>query len=234
MTKSLASIVIFLKFRNQIQSICTIDAPPKLLVPPISQSTETIKMIDHQNNRKLFHFKTPYFSVDTIQSTNQYVKRPDTLTLNSNNQIHLAAAAVPGKESDFCKNQKFLYRSNSSRTFKRPKQKLNLGYEFDQIYFISSNKDDEHYDSIDVIDERRRKNFNKFDLTEVESNDRSTSAIYSEYCSLEQNDGHEICFESMKIEKNINKNNDIDQSNKATVISDGIDEKDPNNAIKHL
>lgn len=116
-----------------MRSISAIDTTPKLLIAPISHSAESIKINKHENNHKLFQHKAPYnhkFDLETKISDN---------------------------EIDFHKNQKLMYRSNSSRTFKRPKQKVNLGYEFDQIYFISSNKDDEHYDSIDVIDERRRK-----------------------------------------------------------------------------
>lgn len=68
--------------------------------------------------------------------------RPDSLILDCNQE--------PVR-------QKFLYRSKSSKSFKRPKAKA-AAKEFHQIYFISSTAED-GYDSIEVIDERRMKNF---------------------------------------------------------------------------
>lgn len=80
------------------------------------------------------------------QSSPKSSPRPDTLLLlNDNNN-----SKQPQK--------KFLYRSNSTRTYQKPKAKLKL----DQIYFIGNNQtDDDNYNSIDVIDERRRKNFTR-------------------------------------------------------------------------
>ncbi|XP_059612938.1 uncharacterized protein LOC132259358 [Phlebotomus argentipes] len=69
--------------------------------------------------------------------------RPDSLILDCNQE--------PVR-------QKFLYRSKSSKSFKRPKVKAPVT-EFHQIYFISSNPAEDGYDSIEVIDERRMKNF---------------------------------------------------------------------------
>lgn len=131
---------------------------------------------------------------DQFQPTNQNSKRPDTLILSCNNQTKLIADSDLDAGTLCRKSQKFLYRSNSSRTFKRPRPKFNLGYDFDQIYFISSNKDDEHYDSINVIDERRRKNFNKFDGAGlVPTGEENTAAIYSEYCPSEQKADNTMC-----------------------------------------
>lgn len=112
------------------------------------------------------------------------VKRPTTLKLNCGNKTILDdnKTLVSDNKSE---KQKFLYRSNSSRMYKRPKPKLNLNYNFDKIYFISSNKDDEFYDSIDVIDERRNKNFKKSGSTGFY---RSSTVIYSEYCSTSVDD----------------------------------------------
>ncbi|XP_062543862.1 uncharacterized protein LOC134211200 isoform X2 [Armigeres subalbatus] len=91
------------------------------------------------------------------------------------------------------KANRFLYRSNSTRSFRKPKPKIKskkLSNEYDQIYVISSSsdvglehgstvvgltstgnnrypnfhhaRDDDCYDSIEVIHERRCKNFSKF------------------------------------------------------------------------
>lgn len=97
--------------------------------------------------------------------------------------------------------QKFLYRSSSSRLYNRPsRSKVQLSTkEIDQIYFIGSNKEDEYYDSIDVIDERRNSNFKRsvsscgaplisatgssVPNAATASFCRSSSVIYSEYCS---------------------------------------------------
>ncbi|KAL9699361.1 hypothetical protein quinque_002802 [Culex quinquefasciatus] len=101
--------------------------------------------------------------------------RPDSLVLDGDGQ----SAANE-------KTNRFLYRSNSTKSFRKPKPKIKskkLSNEFDQIYVISSGehgggqsgggtgsrypnfyhaKDDECYDSIEVIHERRSKNFSKF------------------------------------------------------------------------
>lgn len=105
------------------------------------------------------------------------VKRPDTLPLKCYNKHKLDDGSSFTAKAE---KQKFLYRSNSSRTYKRPKPKVKVASEFDKIYFISSNKDDECYDSIDVIDERRSKNFKQSGGGGFY---RSSTVIYSEYCS---------------------------------------------------
>lgn len=105
------------------------------------------------------------------------IKRPDTLSLKCNNKHKLDDSSSFTAKAE---KQKFLYRSNSSRTYKRPKPKVKVASEFDKIYFISSNKDDECYDSIDVIDERRSKNFKQSGGGGFY---RSSTVIYSEYCS---------------------------------------------------
>lgn len=62
---------------------------------------------------------------------------------------------------------------------------MKLDHDLDKIYFISSNKDDEFYDSIDVIDERRSSNFRKTGAAGSGASGfcRSSTVIYSEYCS---------------------------------------------------
>lgn len=60
---------------------------------------------------------------------------------------------------------------------------MKMDQEFDKIYFISSNKDDDNYDSIDVIDERRSSNFQRSGAAAASGFCRSSTVIYSEYCS---------------------------------------------------
>ncbi|XP_053664261.1 uncharacterized protein LOC128713427 [Anopheles marshallii] len=115
--------------------------------------------------------------------------RPDTLVLTSKE------ADATGKHRDRQQpnRQLPLYRSNSSKSFRKPKPKVaskKLSNEYDQIYVISASgsggvattgasngnatgnnrypnfqtrpAEDDHYDSIEVIHERRSKNFSKF------------------------------------------------------------------------
>lgn len=56
--------------------------------------------------------------------------------------------------------------------------KYKLSSELDQIYFISSNKDDDNYDSIEVIDERRMKNLPKSEKARLY---KSNTFICEEY-----------------------------------------------------
>lgn len=74
--------------------------------------------------------------------------RPESLILNT----ATVESSVDAK--------KFLYRSQSTRSFRKPKLKPSklLSSDLDQIYVISSTRDD-FYDSIEVISERRNKNF---------------------------------------------------------------------------
>lgn len=95
-------------------------------------------------------------------------------------------------------NQKILFRSNSSSLHKRQStfvpaattsagNKFKLSSELDQIFVISSNRpentDDEDYDSIDVIDERRMKNMPKSDRARLY---KSNTFICEEYYTNEQ------------------------------------------------
>lgn len=61
--------------------------------------------------------------------------------------------------------------------------KYKLSSELDQIYFISSNKDDDKYDSIDVIDERRMKNLPKSEKARLY---KSNTFICEEYYTSAQ------------------------------------------------
>ncbi|XP_055529282.1 uncharacterized protein LOC129721129 [Wyeomyia smithii] len=109
------------------------------------------------------------------------VARPDSLVLSG--RMMMANSDTGEKTS------RFLHRSNSTKSCRKPKPKIKskkLSNEFDQIYVISSTsneaqwvvvqgdtgcnrypnfyhtRDDEYYDSIEVIHERRSKNFSKF------------------------------------------------------------------------
>lgn len=86
--------------------------------------------------------------------------RPDSLILNT---------TTIGDSTKPVDNKKYLYRSQSTKSFKKPKLKPSkvLSNDLDQIYVISSNSCmrsdlNDFYDSIDVIHERRNKNFSKF------------------------------------------------------------------------
>lgn len=95
-------------------------------------------------------------------------------------------------------NTKILFRSNSSSLHKRQStfvpaattsasNKFKLSSELDQIFVISSNRpsntDDDDYDSIDVIDERRMKNMPKSDRARLY---KSNTFICEEYYTNEQ------------------------------------------------
>lgn len=81
---------------------------------------------------------------------------PDSLILNTTTIKETSKTSTDAK--------KFLFRSQSTRSFKKTKttkpSKL-LSSDLDQIYVISSNvcTRDDFYDSIEVISERRIKNF---------------------------------------------------------------------------
>ena len=86
-------------------------------------------------------------------------RRPESLILNT--------ATI--EDSTVSDAKKYLYRSQSTRSFKKPKLKPSkiLSSDLDQIYVISSNtctRSDlnDFYDSIEVITERRSKNFMEF------------------------------------------------------------------------
>uniref|UniRef100_A0A182T0Q2 Uncharacterized protein n=1 Tax=Anopheles maculatus TaxID=74869 RepID=A0A182T0Q2_9DIPT len=115
--------------------------------------------------------------------------RPDTLPLTAKESD--AAGDQPTAARPQQPNRQLpLYRSNSSKSFRKPKPKVaskKLSNEYDQIYVISAGgvagpangnatgnnrypnfqhqtrpAEDDHYDSIEVIHERRSKNFSKF------------------------------------------------------------------------
>uniref|UniRef100_A0A182N7Y4 Transmembrane protein 200A n=1 Tax=Anopheles dirus TaxID=7168 RepID=A0A182N7Y4_9DIPT len=123
--------------------------------------------------------------------------RPDSLVLGAQEPNLPTADARDDRTGQHPTRQLPLYRSNSSKSFRKPKVKVaskKLSNEYDQIYVISgagaaggsgatgSNRypnfqhqtarhptDDDHYDSIEVIHERRSKNFSKFSTPEAPS-----------------------------------------------------------------
>lgn len=118
------------------------------------------------------------------------VKRPNSLLLNCNrNEFDNNSISGGQQLSKKRKQNRYLYRSNSSSLHKRPTSmvpcasaastsKYTLSSELDQIYFISSNKDDDNYDSIEVIDERRMKNLPKSEKARLY---KSNTFICEEY-----------------------------------------------------
>lgn len=96
--------------------------------------------------------------------------RPDSLILNTTSIDNKVTNGTDNK------HPKYLYRSYSTRSFKKSKPKPNklLSNDLDRIFVISSH-DDDYYDSIEVISERRSKNFSKFqnELENVEKIDEN-------------------------------------------------------------
>lgn len=156
------------------------------------------------------------------------IKRPTTLVLNCNRVDATDTITTLNKQSieltdgrpSLLKSkqlQKQLYRSNSSSLHKRSSsfvpsattsagQKFKLSSELDEIFVISNNNrptnpDDENYDSIEVIDERRMKNMPKSDRARLY---KSNTFICEEYYTDEQLAGvidaetSEIIFEEKR------------------------------------
>lgn len=141
------------------------------------------------------------------------IKRPTTLVLACNRIEAIKTDAIPTNSADnqlkeqhssqpsikSKQLQKTLYRSNSSSIHKRTSSfvpsattpasnKFRLSSELDKIFVISSNNrpsdpDDDNYDSIEVIDERRMKNMPKSDRARLY---KSNTFICEEYYTNEQ------------------------------------------------
>lgn len=164
-------LLTLLIHRSQL-SICS--EPPVAIKQLSCQSSiepcvleEDITDYDDRENRGSFHtpqsesiIESTVVTIENDRERQQMRNRPDSLILNS------TTIDSNPKPTD---TKKFLYRSQSTKSFKKPKAKASkvLSNDLDQIYVISSNsclKSDlnEFYDSIDVIHERRSKNFSKF------------------------------------------------------------------------
>lgn len=140
-------------------------------------------------------------STSSAEQTVQ-IKRPTTLVLDCN-RVDIAVndddpKDMSEKPSTRLPSQKPLFRSNSSGLHKRlstfvpvatssATNKFRLSSELDQIFVISSsqpsNADDDNYDSIKVIDERRMKNMPKSDRARLY---KSNTFICEEYYANEQ------------------------------------------------
>ncbi|XP_049542753.1 uncharacterized protein LOC125955658 [Anopheles darlingi] len=108
--------------------------------------------------------------------------RPDSLVLATGDTTTTTTTTTADHTPAQPQNR-FLYRSNSTKSFRKPKPKIaakKRSNEYDQIYVIGAgtsvtgnnrfpnfyhHRDDDHYDSIEVIHERRNKNFSKFSDT---------------------------------------------------------------------
>lgn len=135
------------------------------------------------------------------------IKRPTTLVLTCNHVTDETLAyegnqTVENSSEEASTQQsrisKTLFRSNSSSLHKRKSRfvpaattsasdKFKLSSELDQIFVICSNRpnnlDDDNYDSIEVIDERRMKNMPKSDRARLY---KSNTFICEEYYTNEQ------------------------------------------------
>lgn len=99
-------------------------------------------------------------TIENDRQRQQLRNRPDSLILSTSN----IESNTKTKDT-----KKFLYRSQSTKILKKPKVKPTKVFsnDLDQIYVISSDSCvrtdlNDFYDSIEVIHERRSKNFSKF------------------------------------------------------------------------
>lgn len=144
--------------------------------------------LDDRDSRNSFHstqeaqavIESTIVTIENDHNHHHDVKvRPDSLILNT------TTIEDSTKSSD---TKKFLYRSQSTKSLKKPKLKPSkvLSNDLDQIYVISSSScmrpdTNEFYDSIDVIHERRSKNFSKFSDAESDKpNEVTTEATNNE------------------------------------------------------
>lgn len=121
------------------------DSPEEVVIEPIPSTSG----ISTKHRSKIVGTQVP---------SSPLVMRPDTLNLDDVKS----------------KTQKFLYRSSSTKLTKKPRLRPKLDSALlDQIYYISQHRDDDNFDSIEVIDERRRKNFTRNNTAVVTSTDAS-------------------------------------------------------------
>jgi hypothetical protein len=109
----------------------------------------------------------PHASDTSSSSTTTANKklRPDSLILRTNLNL---ADTIDQQQLEAIQKRNYLSRSQSTKQFDKSKKAKakQLSNEFDQIYTLCSYSDhrtsDDNYDSIEVIHERRVKNFSKF------------------------------------------------------------------------
>lgn len=109
--------------------------------------------------------------IDIAENETQAVIESSTIDSKTRPDSLILSTATVEDASSF-ESKKFLYRSHSTRSFKKGKPSKLLSSDLDQIYVISSNSctRDDFYDSIEVISERRSKNF----MVEHNVNDNGT------------------------------------------------------------
>lgn len=123
--------------------------------------------------------------------------RPDSLILKTT-----TIAEAPIKASTGA-TKKFLQRSQSTNVYKsKAKSTRVMSNDLDQIYVISSSNNcmqsdlDDYYDSIDVIHERRSKNFSRFSDSETDKEKESaTTAVTNTMTTCRV--GNEIIVETI-------------------------------------
>lgn len=125
------------------------------------------------------------------------ISRPTTLMLDCHSLNKTEQRKIVEEKDEAAtvheKQMKTLFRSNSSNLHKRQstfvpaattpsRNKFKLSSELDHIFVISNNRssntDDDNYDSIEVIDERRMKNMPKSDRARLY---KSNTFICEEY-----------------------------------------------------
>lgn len=139
-------------------------------------------------------------TVTTSAIVNEPIEEPVDEEMDDEQQSQPQAQQSQEHQQQQQQNKKFLYRSNSSSIHKRlssfvptattsATNKFKLSSELDKIFVISSNRptalnsDDDDYDSIEVIDERRMKNMPKSDRARLY---KSNTFICEEYYTNEQ------------------------------------------------
>lgn len=175
-----------------------VEEMPKQSTPPLSPNTSSyttqksifLRAISDEQSMQIKRPTSLVLACNRVEATNTIT----TITEDNKNEEQLNKT-----EKSNQKSQKHLYRSNSSSLHKRPStfvpsatssenNKFKLSSELDKIFVISSNNrssnlDDDNYNSIEVIDERRMKNMPKTDHARLY---KSNTFICEEYYTNEQ------------------------------------------------
>ncbi|XP_055601811.1 serine-rich adhesin for platelets [Uranotaenia lowii] len=197
--------------RSQL-SICS--EPPLMAPRNLSCQSSLEPCVPEEDSPDLEHPEEAAQSKAITGANDSLPSRPDSLVLGSGTSKGATHHQQKSTQSDRTPNSsgataKFLYRSNSTKSFRKPKPKIKskkLSNEFDQIYVISSNEssagqqqlkgcgqsgsgrypnfyhtgDDEFYDSIEVIHERRSKNFSKFSAANTPTGEQRADELAQE------------------------------------------------------
>ncbi|KAL7048214.1 hypothetical protein ACKWTF_003266 [Chironomus riparius] len=168
-------------FRSQL-SICS---EPMAAVKQLScQSSIEPCLMEEESGVEVDKQEEIEMELNETKAIIEPKQRPDSLILNT--------ATI--EDSTVSDAKKYLYRSQSTRSFKKPKSKPSkiLSSDLDQIYVISSNtckRSDlnDFYDSIEVITERRSKNFMEFNNHSNSNNNCSSENKIDGSCENVQN-----------------------------------------------